>query len=100
MAVPVTAQAAPLFIRRTTLGLMLVDDQGRVVSGQMGAVVSAPGDLPTFTVEFSIGHDVEWEGEAYPDAPGLEAMFKAWASLSTLNRGRFIRALMLGETAA
>ncbi|AYD87704.1 hypothetical protein [Caulobacter phage Kronos] len=95
-----TAQVAPLFIRRTRQGLMLVDDQGRVVGGQLGTIVSEPGDLTKFTVEFAIGLDVEWEGEAYPDAPGLEAMFKAWASLSLVNRGRFIRALMLGDTNA
>lgn len=98
MSVPVTAQVAPLFIRRGPLGLMLVDDQGRVVGGQMGTIVSQPDSYPTFTVDFGIGLDVAWEGEPMPDGPGLEAMFKAWAQLSTANRGRFIRALMLGDT--
>lgn len=86
---------APLFIRRTDFGLMLVDDQGRVIGGQLSTIISNPESFPTFSVDFAIGGDVAWEGDETPDAPALQAMFTAWAELSPANRARFITALSL-----
>lgn len=97
MARPIPARVAPLFIRRTDLGIMLVDDQGRIIAGQLSTIVSNPGDRPTFGVEFAIGLDVAWEGDDFPDAPALQALFTAWAAMSPANRKRFANALDLAH---